>query len=115
MRKPRRRPTYYEASTLYDGTVLAAVPQRRPSPRILRRDHHPPDEDGVFQSSPRNGKELSDPRYDGRTRFQDIIATNLNTRRALRELVLPAIAELHAEIAALRQALNQSLTPPPPP
>jgi hypothetical protein len=35
-------------------------------------------------------------------RFQDIIANRLNTRRALRELVLAPLAELQAEVARLR-------------
>jgi hypothetical protein len=35
-------------------------------------------------------------------RFQDIIANRLNTRRAVRELVLPPMAKMQDDIDALR-------------
>ncbi len=50
-------------------------------------------------------------------RFQDIIANRLNTRRAIRDLLLPAInemqnelAELKAEMAELKAALREAVT-----
>ena len=38
-----------------------------------------------------------------RTRFQDIISANLNTRRAIGKLVLPYIAEVLEEVGKLRE------------
>jgi hypothetical protein len=107
MRRPRRRPMHYSASTLFDGTVLAARPIRKPTPKIIKRDNLKIDEEGVCVEWPRSGKELSDIHNDTRTRFQDIIATSLNTRRALRELVLPELAALRAEVAAVRSQLDR--------
>ena len=90
------------ARTLHDGTVLAAYPVRKPTPHVIKSDHLKIDEDGVAFVFSGAGRELSDVENQTRMRFQNIIATNLNTRRALRELVLPSCEERHCEIAALR-------------
>jgi hypothetical protein len=92
----------YEATSLYDGTVIAAAPIRKPAPRIMKRDGLRVDADGVIVESMRAGKELSDWTYENRFRFQDLITASLNTKRALRQLVLPVLEELRSEIAALR-------------
>jgi len=102
MRRTRRRALHYSAHTLYDETVLAAYPVRKPSPQRIKRDHLRIDADGVAIDFSGAGRELSDVHNDTRMRFQNIIATNLNTRRALRALVLPPLQELQAEVAALR-------------
>ncbi len=113
----RRRKMHYHASSLHDRTVLAALPIRKPSQRIMKQYHARVDADGVVEESSRNGMELSDPRNETRTRFQDIIATNLNTRRAIRDLVLPALAALADDVEALRRdllAATESSRQPPP-
>ncbi len=102
MSRPRRRKMHYHASSLHDGTVIAAIPIRKPAPRILKRDGFRIDADGVATEFTRNGRELSDWNNETRFRFQNIIATNLNTRRAIRSLVLPELAALHEEVANLR-------------
>lgn len=102
MPRPRKRAQHYSVSSLHDGTVLAAYPMRKPAPRIMKRDGLRADADGVTRELARAGRELSDSTYEGRFRFQDIIANRLNTRRAIRELVIAPLAELHAEVTALR-------------
>jgi hypothetical protein len=102
MKRERRRPIYLIATGLYDGTVLAASPIRKPHPKTLKRDGLRIDADGVGESSISGGKELSDWNYEGRTRFQDIIANRLNTRRSIRELVVPPMAKLQEEVTSLR-------------
>lgn len=102
MKRERRRPMHYLASDLFDGTVLAAFPIRKPHPRSLKRDGTRIDPDGVADGSSRGGKHLGDPQYDDRTRFQDIIANRLNTRRSIRELVVPPMAKLQEEVTSLR-------------
>jgi len=97
---------HYLASTLHDGTVLAAYPVRKPTPHVIKRDHLKIDEDGVAFVYSGAGRELSDVENQTRMRFQNIIATNLNTRRALRELVLPPFEEMRCEIATLRAELE---------
>lgn len=102
MRRPRRRQMHYYANGLYDGTVLGAYPIRKPAPRIMRRDGMRVDADGVTQFHPGAGEYLRDCSDDRRFRFQDILANALNSRRAIRDLVLPQLASLAAEVAALR-------------
>ncbi len=103
MRKPGRRPMHYRAHTLHDGTVTAAVPIRKPPKRKRCRV----DPEGVAIEYADSGKNLSDVNYEDRTRFQDIIAVNLNTRRAIRELVLPRVTELQKDLQALRERLER--------
>lgn len=98
MRQPRRRPTFYAAVTLHDGTVTAAFPSRRPSKQELKQAGRRIDEDCVARGSAESGRQFSDVNYDSRDRFHDIIATRLNTRRAIRELVLPRIGEVLDEV-----------------
>ena len=107
MRRPRRRPMHYSANSLFDGTVLWAYPVRKPTPKMIKRDNLKIDEEGVCSEWLGAGKELSDVNNDTRTRFQDIIATSLNTRRALREVVLPELAALRDEVAAVRSQLDR--------
>lgn len=102
MPKPRRRPMYYSASSLHDGTLIAACPMRRPAPRLLKERGKTIDADGVMEESSRNGKELSDSRNEGRFRFQEVITNRLNTRRAIRELLLKPLADLQSEVAVLQ-------------
>lgn len=98
MGRIRRRPMHYTTFTLHDGTVLAAFPIRKPIQKVLKRDGRRVDPDGVVIEHTGAGKELSDVRNENRVRSQNIIAVNLNARRALRELVLPPLAETLAEV-----------------
>ena len=102
MRRPRLRKLHYSARTLHDGTILAAFPMRKPSPHVIRRDHLRIDDDGVAKVFSGAGQELSDIENETRMRFQDIIANRLNTRRAIRDLLLPPIIGLQTEVAELR-------------
>ncbi|MFO0829678.1 MAG: hypothetical protein U0572_16175 [Phycisphaerales bacterium] len=112
MRRKRRRPVYYLATALNDGTVLAACPIRKPMQREMDRRGDRLDADGVAQESMRDGRELGNWDDPGRIRFLDIIANNLNTRRAIRALVVKPLKELAEEVARLRSevaALERNL------
>jgi hypothetical protein len=97
----------YYASSLLDGTVIAAFPIRKPPRRIMKRDHLRVDAVGICNESLQPGKELANANYEERFRFQNILAISLNTRRAIREIVLPELAALHEEIAAVRSQLDR--------
>lgn len=107
MGRQRRRPMYFTVHRLHDGTVLASYPIRKPSKQELKSERMRIDPDGVAREWADNGRNLSDVNNDTRTRFQDIIATNLNTRRAVRELVEPRLAETLEEIGKLRAQLDR--------
>lgn len=103
----RRRQVYFTATALHDGTVLSGRPVRKPSQESLRLLRSYIDADGVGVEFPGAGHELSDTDNDTRTRFQDIIAVNLNTRRAIRALVLPQVAEVMESLQELSARLER--------
>ena len=103
MGRQRWRPMYFSAHTLNVGTVLAAFPIRKPSKHELKQNHARIDPDGVARVFADAGKDLSKVHNETRTRFQDIISANLNTRRAIGKLVLPYIAEVLEEVGKLRE------------
>ena len=98
---------YFSAHRLHDGTVLAAFPIRKPSKQELKRERTRIDPDGVAREFADGGRNLADVHNETRTRFQDIIATRLNTRRAIRELVEPCLAETMEEVGKLRAQLDR--------
>lgn len=107
MRRQRRRPVYYTISSMHDGTILAAYPVRKPAARIMKQDGQKLDEDNVcrdFMASHVGSFKFDDP---GRLRFFDIMANRLNVRRAVRELVLPHIDAVQAEVAGLRDQVRE--------
>jgi len=56
MRRQKRKPVYYSASSMNDGTVMAAYPIRKIPDRIMKRDGYMLDEDGVeLLSNPVDG------------------------------------------------------------
>lgn len=103
----RQRAIHYNVFVLPDGTVLSAFPVRKPSPVVLKRDRLRIDSDGVTREYSIPGKELSDVHNENRTRLQDVVATRLNTRRALRELVLPELKAMQNDIRSLRTQLDR--------
>lgn len=107
MRRPRRRPMHYTAQTLYDGTIIAAYPIRKPVPKIIKRDNLKIDEDGITNDLMDAGKHISDWQNETRFRFQNILANRLNTRRAIRELVLPELSEVRDQVASMKEQLDR--------
>jgi hypothetical protein len=98
---------YYYASCLYDGTIVASFPIRKPIPKSIKQDNIKIDEDGVCDNGwYSTGKEFSDVNVENRFRFQDIIATRLNTRRAIREMVFPYLQKLQKDIDQVNNKLD---------
>ena len=106
MQRQKRRPMHYSAHCLHDGTVIAAFPVRKPIPRTIKQEKLRIDEDGVCREWAGTGKELSDVSNESRTRFQDIIATRLNTHRAIREMVCPYLLKLQKDMDDVRNQLD---------
>lgn len=98
---------HYYAHCLHDGTVVAAYPIRKPIPKVIKQDRLRIDEDGVCREWAGAGKELSDVQNESRMRFQNIIATRLNTRRAIREIVYPQLLKLQEDIDNMRSQLDE--------
>ena len=106
MRRQERRTMHYSAICLHDGTVIAAHAVHKPIPKIIKRDKLRIDEDGVCHEWAVVGKELSDVTNETMFRFQDIIATRLNTRRAIREMVYPYLNKLQKDMDDVRNKLD---------
>lgn len=106
MRRQKWRQMYYSAICLYDGTVKAAYPVRKPIPKTIKQEKLRIDEDGVCREWAGAGKELSDVSNETRMRFQDIIATRLNTRRAIREIVCPYLLKLQKDMDDVHNKLD---------
>jgi hypothetical protein len=106
MRRQKRRPMHYTSQSLHDGTILAAYPVRKPPPKTIKRDKIRINEDGVCHEYAGAGRELSDVYNESRMRFQNIIATRLNTRRAIREMVLPCLNKLQRDVNEIRGQLD---------
>ena len=106
MRRQKRRQMHYCVLGLYDGTVTSAYPVRKPTPRAIKRDKLQIDEDGVCQGFMDSGKQYSDGNCENRFRFQNIMANRLNTRRSLREIVLPGLVQLQNDMADIRKQLE---------
>ena len=82
-------------------------------PKTIKQDKLRIDEDGVSKEWLMSTKEFSDFDQSVRMRFQAVISNRLNTRRAIREMVLPELAELRKEIQTLRgqvQRIEQLLS-----
>jgi len=107
MRRQRRRPIHYNAISLFDGTVLAAYPVRKPTPKAINRDNIKIDDEGVCQELMEGGRHIVRSSEEGRFRFMDVMANRLNARRAVREIALPEIAAVREEVAALRSQLDR--------
>lgn len=107
MGRQRQRPMHFTVHRLHDGTVLAAYPIRKPSKQELKRERVRIDPDGVAREWADGGRNLSDVQNETRTRFQDIIATRLNTRRAIQELVLPRLDQLSEQVEGLGAQLDR--------
>jgi len=105
MRRTQGRNTYYTVCCLRDGTVTAAYPTRKPAKRIMKRDHISLDADNVCKEYVSSGRELLDLEDERRLRFFDIIATSLNSRRALRQIVLPRQAAIEAQLTTIHTEL----------
>ena len=107
MRRQARRPIHYSAFALRDGTIIASYPIRKPTPKAIKRDKLRIDEDGVSREWFTSSKEFFDFDKSVRIRLQDIISIRLNTRRTIREIMLPELAVLREEVQALGNQMNR--------
>ena len=108
MRRQKRRPMHYCDISLFDGTILATYPIRKPTPKKIKQRNIKIDEDGVCDKGYYDsGKSLSDCNNEKRFRFQNIMANRLNTRRAIREIIMPELSKTQKDIDAIHSQLKQ--------
>lgn len=107
MAKPVKRPTYYTAICLRDGTILCALPTRKPIRRILKRDKQSIDVDNIIESWRTSGGEYRTIDMPRRERFMGIMTNSLNTRRNLRDLVLPTLDAIETRLSRIEAMLER--------
>jgi hypothetical protein len=106
-RRSRHRMVYSWTYGFHDGAVVGVFPDRKPTEKKLKDDGLKIDEDGVFRES------FYDPTYwhkwepEKRTKLGEVLANRMNTRRALRELVLPELNAMQESIDSLREQLDR--------
>ncbi|MFA9476951.1 hypothetical protein ACERK3_01465 [Phycisphaerales bacterium AB-hyl4] len=104
----RTRPAHYVAFGLKDGTVFGALQTRKPLKKSLRKGENI-DPDGVYRFHMYDHtRDLPANLPDRDWIIQNTgIAGRLNTRRALRDLVLPKLDELQREVDTLTSQLTR--------
>jgi hypothetical protein len=107
MAKPVKRPTYYTAICLRDGTIICALPTRKPIRRILKRDKKSIDVDNIIESWRTSGIEYRTTEMEQRVRVMDIMTNSLNTRRNLRDLVLPTLDAIETRLSRIEATLER--------
>ncbi len=112
-KKPRRRDVYFNALVFPDGSAFSCGPERKPSAKQMKEDGLFVDEDFVFKEIKYGSTEWHAWPDQHRRELGQIMAIRLNSRRAIRELVLPElmiIQESLSAIAARLDAIEQRLT-----
>ena len=107
-KKTRRRMVYSNAFCMHDGSVFACGPERKPTANRIKQEGIFIDDDGVFKEAlydPTSWKSWSD---DQREKLVTILANRLNTRRAIRELILPELAAIQATLADIQKRLDRT-------
>lgn len=106
-RKPRHRPVHYTTFAFLDGAVTSCTPGRKPLPKRIKEDGLHIDADFVcmeYQSAPGEFGRWPD---EQRVRFSDLLANRMNMRRAIRDIVMPVLADIQSSIEKLNKRLSE--------
>ena len=106
-KKPRRRDVYSIAFVLPDGSAFACGPQRKPSDKRIKEDGAHVDDDFVFREYKYGPNDWHSWPENKRRELTQIMAIRLNTRRAIRELVLPKLEAIQASLADIQSRLGR--------
>lgn len=105
-KKPRRQPVYYTVFAFKDGAIVTGAPSRRFSRKRIKEDGIYIDQDLVMREYRYDVKTFERSTDEQRIRMVDTLATRLNMRRTVRELVLPVLASIEASITALHKRME---------
>jgi hypothetical protein len=106
-KKPRRRDVYSIAFVFPDGSAFSCGPERKPSDRKIKEDGLYIDEDLVFKEHKYGADEWGSWPEDRRRELGQIMAIRLNTRRAIRELVLPKLEAIENSLSRIESRLDR--------
>lgn len=106
-RKKKKRDVHYVALAYRDGAVIACYPERKPSDKKMKEDGLRIDPDLVFRERHYRCDEFRAGELEQRVRTCDLLSNRINTRRALREIVLPRLDELETKLDAMQEQLDR--------
>ena len=92
---------------IWEIQVIIARPIRKPLPKTIKREKLKIDKDGVCRELTFSEIEFSHLPLEKRVHLQDVISNRLNTRRAIREMLLPQFAKLQEDLNEIRRQLDQ--------
>lgn len=105
-RKPRHRPVHYTTFAFPDGAVTSCTPGRKPLPKRIKQDGLHIDADFVCKEYLSVPGEFCGWSDEQRVRFSDLMANRMNTRRAIRDIVMPVLADIQLSLEKLNNRLN---------
>ncbi|MBL8814237.1 MAG: hypothetical protein JNM43_28975 [Planctomycetaceae bacterium] len=106
-RKPRHRPVHYTMVAFPGGAVATCTPRRKPSPKQIKANGLQIDVDYVCNEYLLAPDEFDEMSQRARGKISDILANRMNTRRAIRDLVLPVLSEIQSSIQQINNRLNE--------
>lgn len=101
-KKKRGRPVHYTTFTYVDGAAWTCTPTRKPKQEKVASDA-----DYVVNELLSSAKDFHDESDAIRARISDILATRINSRRAIREIAMPSLARIEASLLALHERLER--------
>ncbi len=105
-KKPRRRDVYSIAFVFPDGSAFSCGPERKPSAKRMKVDNMFVDDDLVFKEHMYGTTDWHAWPDQHRRELGQIMAIRLNTRRAIRELVLPELKVIQDSLHAIEVKLD---------
>lgn len=114
-KRRRRRDVYSIAFVFPDGSAFCCSPERKPSEKHMKERGEYADEDFVFREYKYGPHDWTEWPKDHIRELGQTMAIRLNTRRAIRELVLPefkavldSLAEIHNRLDHLETMIKDS-------
>ncbi len=101
----RDKKTYFTVFALRDGTITTVLESRKPRQDQLRRGQRI-DEDGVYQEHTTDARTYENHTDAQRIQKHITIAGAINTRRAIRNLLLPKLKEISEQLFAVQERLD---------
>ena len=105
--KPRRRDVYSIAFVFPDGSAFSCAPERKPSDKRIKEDGVHVDADFVFREYKYGPSDWHTWPDNHRRELGQIMAIRLNTRRAIRELLLPKLEAIQASLDDIQSRLDR--------
>ncbi len=106
-RKPRRRMVHWVTSGFNDGSVTGCHSELKVSEKRAKEEGIYICPDGVQREYTYKPSEFRGWKVEQRVRVSDILSNRLNTRRAIRELILPELVAIAETLQRIEDRLDR--------